>query len=139
MASFETKVIAITGGASGMGLAVADYLVRRGARVSISDVQEKALNQAAATLEQVASLGASAVLAQIVDVRSVDQVDTWIKQTKRTFGQLDGAVNMAGVAGKAGKHPLVDQEEDDWEVCAGENIICSPKEDKIKFRIAEKL
>lgn len=99
-----------------MGLSLAKYIASRGGRVSIADVQESALNQAVDALAKVASLGSSAVLARQVDVRKTDQVDSWIEETKRTFGQLNGAANLAGVSGRMGIDPIVDQKDDDWEV-----------------------
>ncbi|KAL1856659.1 hypothetical protein Plec18167_009096 [Paecilomyces lecythidis] len=121
MDSFNNKAIAITGGASGMGLALAKYIASRGGRVSIADVQENALNQAVDALAKVASLGSSAVLARQVDVRKTDQVDSWIEETKRTFGQLNGAANLAGISGRMGIDPIVDQKDDDWEFVMGVN------------------
>ena len=50
MASMEGKVVAITGGASGMGLCLAKLLASRGARVSIADLNEKAIQEAASSV-----------------------------------------------------------------------------------------
>lgn len=91
------KVFAITGGASGIGLAAAKLLVERGAKVSIADVSSK-LNEAAVEIAQHAGLPPDqCVLARSVDVRELSQIQAWLKATVEKFGRLDGAVNSAGV------------------------------------------
>ncbi|KAK5311530.1 hypothetical protein LTR93_011683 [Exophiala xenobiotica] len=123
MAPFENKIVAISGGASGMGLAVAKLLASRGALVSIADLQEQALDNAAAEIEKASSSTSKpAVLTRKLDVRSAQQVEAWIKDTIDTFGQLDGAANMAGVAGRMGANGIVDQDEGDWEFTIGVNL-----------------
>lgn len=94
MASLQGKVIAITGAASGIGLAVATLVASQGARVSLADVRERHLEEAA---DKIRSTGAQ-VMARVVDVRKPEQVDAWIEATVATFGRLDGAANIAGVA-----------------------------------------
>jgi len=45
MSSLEGKVIAITGGASGIGLALVHLAAQRGAKLAIADIQEEPLKQ----------------------------------------------------------------------------------------------
>lgn len=104
-AMFSGKVFAITGGASGLGLATARVLVQRGAKVSIGDMSSQ-LESAATEIsqsvteqqrkEQAAAGTTDAVFAQRVDVRDLSQVQSWLKATVDRFGKLDGAVNAAG-------------------------------------------
>lgn len=111
MASLQDKVIAITGAASGIGLAVATLVASRGARVSLADIQERALERAAAEIK---SAGGQ-VLTRVVDVRKPEQVDAWIEATVAVFGRLDGAANIAGVAPR--KQLTVETEDDEnWKV-----------------------
>jgi len=93
---FKGKVIAITGGASGIGLATAKLLGRAGAKLSLADVNEEALKKTVAALE---AAGGTAIGIK-VDVRDSDNVDSWIKQTVKKYGKLDGAVNLAGIIPK---------------------------------------
>ncbi|CAG8197715.1 unnamed protein product [Penicillium olsonii] len=95
MASHQGKVIAITGAASGMGLAAAQLLASRGASISMADLNEEALNTAIATLPG----SHQKHIATRVDVRNEASVDSWIEKTVQRFGKVDGAVNMAGVLG----------------------------------------
>ncbi|KAH7119863.1 hypothetical protein B0J11DRAFT_590902 [Dendryphion nanum] len=119
MASFQNKVIAITGGASGIGLETAKLLSSRGAKVSIADVQEGPLQEAAASIQ---SAGGE-VFTFKVDVRDRKQVDAWITATVSHYGKLDGAANVAGVTGRSIGVKTVDElEDDDWDFVIGVNL-----------------
>ena len=119
MTSFKDKVIAITGGASGIGLETAKLLSSRGAKVSIADVQDGALDTAATALK---SAGGE-VFTFKLDVRNSSQVDAWIDRTVSHFGRLDGAVNAAGVTGKGIGIKTADELEDaDWDFVLGVNL-----------------
>lgn len=90
------KTIAITGGASGIGLATSKILSSLGANVSIADLSADSLEKVKAEIE--ASGGS--VFVKATDVRRKEQVDAWISETVEKFGSLDGAANLAGVIGK---------------------------------------
>jgi NAD(P)-dependent dehydrogenase (short-subunit alcohol dehydrogenase family) len=81
----------ITGGASGLGNAVAVRLVAAGAEVALLDVNEAAGESA------VASLGPAARF-QLVDVTSESAVNDAIAATRDGMGEINLAVNCAGVA-----------------------------------------
>ncbi|KAJ9654564.1 hypothetical protein H2201_008975 [Coniosporium apollinis] len=108
MASFEGKVIAITGAASGMGLATAKLLASRGAIISLADINQEAVKAAANSL-----VGSEKHIAAVVDVRSSQSVNAWIESTVQKLGKLDGAVNMAGVITPA--TPLTQETDEHWE------------------------
>jgi len=115
----EGKVVAVTGGASGIGLAVAKQLHAKGARLSIIDVNSKALDDAAA---QLGGVGEN-LMTTVVDVRDDGQVNGWVDATVKRFGRLDGAANMAGVIGKHhGVRELKDQDDDQWNLIFGVNV-----------------
>ncbi|KAJ5392506.1 hypothetical protein N7509_007996 [Penicillium cosmopolitanum] len=95
MASHQGQVIAITGAASGMGLAAAQLLASRGAIISLADLNEEALEVAIKSLPG----GREKHIFTRVDVRDDGLVDAWIEKTMYRYGRLDGAVNMAGVLG----------------------------------------
>jgi len=116
---FQGKVIVITGAASGMGLETAKLLASKGAKVSLADVQEKALREAAADIE---STGGS-VMATVVDVSKRAQVDAWIAQTVQNFGKIHGAANLAGVIGKFNNiSPVQDIDDDDFDFIMQVNV-----------------
>ncbi len=88
---FEGKVIAVTGGGSGLGEAIVTRLGGEGARVAVIDVDPQA---AARVAGQVA--GASAFSADVSDPEAMQQI---IADVVAWGGRLDGAVNNAGVGG----------------------------------------
>ena len=99
-----------------MGLATAQLLASHGARISLADLNDAGLKTAIATL---AGFEDGKHMYQAVDVRSTHAVDAWIDATVKTYGKLDGAVNMAGVITKA---TAVDESRDeDWEFVMGVN------------------
>ncbi|KAF2022343.1 NAD(P)-binding protein [Aaosphaeria arxii CBS 175.79] len=119
MASFENKVIAITGGASGIGLETAKLLSSRRAKMSIADVQDELLHEAATAIRATGG----EVFTYKLDVRNHAQVDAWIQSTVKHFGQLDGAANLAGVTGKSiGVNTADELEDNDWDFVIGVNL-----------------
>jgi NAD(P)-dependent dehydrogenase (short-subunit alcohol dehydrogenase family) len=94
--SLSGKVIAITGGASGIGLALAKTLASLGAKVSIGDLSADALEKVAREIQA----EGGKVFVKVIDVRKKETVESWISGTVNAFGKLDGAANMAGVIGK---------------------------------------
>ncbi|KAL8811228.1 MAG: hypothetical protein Q9223_006647 [Gallowayella weberi] len=120
MALFTGKVIAITGGASGIGQATAQLLAARGATVSIADVQQEALG---ATVDSIKRANPDAkILTKLVNVVSLKDVDLWIQETVSHFGKIDGAVNMAGIAGNDKDSFIEDIEEDDFDSLFAVNV-----------------
>jgi NAD(P)-dependent dehydrogenase (short-subunit alcohol dehydrogenase family) len=98
MSSFKGKLIAITGSASGIGLALAKLLASRGASLSLADIQADALNQVAKDLSD----SNTQVLSTIVDVTDPTAVEKWLTKTAEHFKcPLDGAANVAGDVGKS--------------------------------------
>ncbi|KAH6999061.1 BcABA4 [Ilyonectria sp. MPI-CAGE-AT-0026] len=115
------KVIAITGAASGIGLATAKLLASRGAKISIADVSKEGLAKAQGDIE---SEYKTEVFAFPLDVRKYDQVLDWIEQTVKRFGRLDGAANLAGVIPKSigGEHGAIENQDfEEWEFVFGVN------------------
>ncbi|HET9484777.1 MAG TPA: SDR family NAD(P)-dependent oxidoreductase [Xanthomonadales bacterium] len=82
----------VTGGASGLGLAVAKYFVAQGGRVTLLDVNDEKGNAVAA------ELGASAAYVR-TDVTSEDGVRDAVAKAHAAMGGLNVAVSCAGVLG----------------------------------------
>jgi 3-oxoacyl-[acyl-carrier protein] reductase len=84
----------VTGGARGIGLAIARRYLAEGASVALWDVEPDALAQA---LDALGPRGP--VSTAVVDVRDEAQVDAAVGQSLRAFGAIDVLVNNAGVLG----------------------------------------
>ena len=89
----QDKVVVITGGASGLGRATADYFVGKGARVSLFDLNEEAGNAA------VAELGEDNALFAVTDVTSEESVSAAVEATMEKFGAIDYLINNAAIFG----------------------------------------
>lgn len=118
---FKDKVIAITGAASGIGLATAKYLAVRGAGLSLADNRQEPLKAAIDLIKAVAP--ETDILTSVVDVRNSAEVEDWISSTVTKFGRLSGAANLAGVVGKSmGRVGVVDYDEDEWDLILNVNL-----------------
>jgi NAD(P)-dependent dehydrogenase (short-subunit alcohol dehydrogenase family) len=104
----EGKVALITGAASGIGLASADYFCREGAAVALVDNQGQRAEEEAGRLR-----GAGhRALALAADVTRSEQVRAAVERTAREFGRLDVLFANAGI-GYTGE--LVATSDDDWD------------------------
>ncbi len=92
---FAEQVALITGGASGLGLAIAQKLHAEGARVVIFDTHKKILQPACK------AIGENATALQL-DVTDEVQVTKTINKITKQFGRIDILVNCAGVTGITG-------------------------------------
>ena len=90
MNSVSEKVVAITGGARGIGLATAAELRRRGARVAIGDIDDEEAAHAAAGL-------GDDVLPAALDVADPASFKAFIELVERELGPVDVLVNNAGI------------------------------------------
>lgn len=95
----------ITGGAQGIGLAVARRLVASGASVCLWDMNEAMLATAAAELGDKASTIA-------LNITSYEAVAEAVAETESRLGRIDILVHSAGIAGK--NAPLDEYELDEW-------------------------
>jgi len=89
------KVVVVTGGAQGIGMAIAARCVADGARVAVWDLRAEAVDAA------VGALGTEAAFGCMVDVSSMASVQAALEATLAHFGRLDGLVNNAGIVADA--------------------------------------
>lgn len=90
--NIENKVAVITGGTKGIGRAIAEGLLKNGAKVFICARDKSELKR---SLEQLSALGK--VDGEICDVRSETQVKMMLDECVRVFGGVDILINNAGV------------------------------------------
>ena len=105
MADFDGKVILVTGGATGLGAAIAIGAAKRGAKAVILNCT-KSLKEAEATADAVRAAGAEAAIAQ-GDVAE-DADCRRIAAAAQRFGRLDALVNNAGITKHAQNHGDLD-------------------------------
>ncbi len=86
--TFDGRVAIVTGGATGIGFAIAKELARLGGRVVIASRKEENLKKA------VAELGASASC-HVLDVRDAEAVEAMAAKVEGDFGRIDILVNNA--------------------------------------------
>lgn len=116
MRKFEGRTAVITGAGSGLGLEAARIAARVGMNVVMADVQQDALDQAAA---DVTALGAQ-VLAQRIDVSKAAEVEALGAAVQQRFGAPHVVFNNAGVGagGLIWENSLAD-----WEWVLGVNLM----------------
>jgi 3-oxoacyl-[acyl-carrier protein] reductase len=95
----------ITGGARGIGFAIAERFVAEGARVALVDRDAGAVESAAKRL------GAPA-LALAADVTSTGDVERAVRGAHERWGGLDIVVNNAGITGRS--YPIWELTDEDW-------------------------
>jgi 2-dehydro-3-deoxy-L-rhamnonate dehydrogenase (NAD+) len=89
---FNERVAVITGGAAGIGFAIAQRLVASGGRVSLWDRDAAALDAATARLGKCAA-------SRVVDVTDYASVDAATAATSAALGRIDALVCSAGITG----------------------------------------
>jgi NAD(P)-dependent dehydrogenase (short-subunit alcohol dehydrogenase family) len=88
--SLSGKVVAITGGARGIGKATATALVRKGCRVAIGDLELELAEQTAAGL-------GGGTIALPLDVTDRASFARFLDETERQLGPVDVVINNAGI------------------------------------------
>ncbi len=86
------KVVIVTGGGSGIGKCIARECAALGAKIAIGARKEPRLLE---TAEELRAQGAQ-VFAQTLDIRNLEQVESWVQELHKQWGQIDVLVNNAG-------------------------------------------
>jgi NAD(P)-dependent dehydrogenase (short-subunit alcohol dehydrogenase family) len=113
--SFAGSTAIVTGGASGIGLAITERLARDGAKVSVFDVDGAQAARAAVGIAD----GGGQALACAVDVSDRAQVDAAVEQTRAALGPVLVLVNGAG---KDGFDKFMDISTEQWERIVAVNL-----------------
>lgn len=104
----KSRVAIVTGGARGIGLAIARRLVSSGASIALWDIDANALPAAAKELSALEKVNPVTV-----DVTSAESVHAAVEDTIRLFGKVDILVNNAGIAGANAK--LWETDPAEWQ------------------------
>ena len=108
--SLEGRVVVITGGGTGLGLAMVRALARAGAVLAVAGRRPGPIEAAAAEVE---SLGREAI-AVVTDVTDSGQVQALMDAAVARFGQIDVLINNAGAVQDNVRKPIWDITDDDW-------------------------
>jgi len=106
----QGQVAVVTGGASGLGLALARRFAERGLSVVLGDVEKGPLDDAVAAFEA----DGVPVLGVPTDVRFAEQVNALATATLERFGRVDVICNNAGVATMSGTTWELPRADWDW-------------------------
>lgn len=105
----------ITGGASGIGMAIAGAFARAGADVAIADLN---LDGAQKVAQDIENLGRDSIAVQ-VDVVNSRSVEKMVEEVSNHFGKIDLLVNSAGINRRI---PAEDLSEEDWDAVLDINL-----------------
>jgi len=112
----DGKVALVTGGARGLGRAIAEALAWAGADVALSARQLDNAHRAAEVIAKTTSRKALGVAADVTERASVEAM---VAQVLDSLGRLDILVNNAGVNIRG---PIEELGEDDWDVVVDTNL-----------------
>ena len=129
MYNLQGRVALITGagGQHGIGRAIAVRLAQEGAAVVVNDVKSNPHGGAGAwrgvdsVVEEIQSLGRRS-MSIIADVSDASQVDAMVREASVRIGPVDILVNNAGSAAGPDRVPIVELEEDAWDMVQRVNV-----------------
>lgn len=118
MAKLDGKVAIITGASGGIGRDTAALFLEEGASVVLVDLDQAALDEAAAELS--ASGGRDRILVCRADVTSEDAVQGYVAAAREQFGHIDVFFNNAGIEGRVA--PIAEQDMADFDKVMAVNV-----------------
>lgn len=113
--NWADKVAVITGGARGIGLAVARIFLERGAKVALWDVLADELETVAAGY----AASSASLLTDVVDVGDEEQVTRAAARVAESLGMADVLVNNAGIVNPA---TMAEATSSDWDAVVRVNL-----------------
>lgn len=113
----KNRTAIVTGGASGMGYAIAAALYNEGAIVGIADIDAAIIGEATKRL----GADQTRVIGRVVDVSNKKQVIDFVGETENLWGHIDILINNAGGALHT-PHKLNEIEEKHWDLVLDVNL-----------------
>ncbi len=108
MSELAGKVVAITGGGTGIGSGIAKALAEAGCMVTIGGRRDEPLKNFAATVTS-----DHPIRAHVIDVADAHSVDTFFADIRNNVGQVDILVNSAGI--NIQKRTMAEMSPEDWD------------------------
>jgi len=130
MYNLDGKVALVTGagGQRGIGRAIATRLAKEGADVIVNDVvsnpyaaPETDWEGAASVVREIEALGRKSI-SILADVSNADQMDDMVRQAVEQFGRIDILVSNAGSRPGPDRVPVVELEEEAWDMVHSVNL-----------------
>ena len=110
------RVAIVTGGARGIGYAIAQRILRSGGIVSVWDVDQEALERARSQLAALGEVGCVAI-----ELTKETEVRSGVQDTLKRFGKIDILINNAGITG--GNKPTWELEPNVWRRVIEVNLV----------------
>ena len=116
MENLNGKTGLVTGGSKGIGLAIAEYMVKEGMNVAVTSRTQKAADEVAVLLNQ---MGPGKAIGIEADVRSLESQQESLDKTLAAFGQLDVLIANAGIGHFASIEDITPQQ---WQEVIDVNL-----------------
>ena len=121
MKDFKGKTAVITGGASGIGFALANAAADRQMNVVLADIQEDALKAAVEHFES----RQTQVLGVVTDTSIKSSIENLYQEATEKFGNIHLLFNNAGVVNGGAPTPVWELPEQDWNWVMGDFFLCA--------------
>jgi NAD(P)-dependent dehydrogenase (short-subunit alcohol dehydrogenase family) len=118
MQNFAGKTAVITGGASGIGFALAERFADARMNVVLADIEEAALERAVAHFEE----RQQRVLGVVTNTMRRDSIEELLAKTVAEFGNVHVLCNNAGVVSGGDREPIWEISDADWDWVMGVNF-----------------
>ena len=118
MERLKGRVAVVTGSGQGMGLAIAHACAREGAKVAITDINDKTIE---AAVEEIKEKNRADAIGIRMDVTDKSQVEKGVQKVLDAWGRVDLLVNNAGGALNT-PHKLAEIEERHWDLVVNVNL-----------------
>ncbi|MBS0445534.1 MAG: SDR family NAD(P)-dependent oxidoreductase [Proteobacteria bacterium] len=114
-ADLRGKVVIVSGGTGGIGLATAKAVAAEGASVVVADIDAARIAAVCGEIEAMSGNGGA--LGVAIDVRQEEDHERLVRETLERFGRIDALIVCAGILRKRGTPPkvLVDVTTDEWD------------------------
>ncbi len=116
MSQLDDRIAVVTGGAQGIGRAIAELFARRGAHLVIADIN---VEKAEATAQAIAAATGRRVIAVKTNVTDSESAQAMADRAMAEFGRIDILVNNAGTTRD---NLIVRISDADWDLVLGINL-----------------
>jgi NAD(P)-dependent dehydrogenase (short-subunit alcohol dehydrogenase family) len=117
--SVADQVVLVSGGSRGIGRAIAQGFVERGARVIVTGSREETAREGCAAIAAAVKEAAHAPSPRACDVADARQIDELVRWSLDEFGRIDTLVNVAGVNRRK---PVLEVTEEDYDFILDINL-----------------